>query len=54
MNEQYYEKGYDPIAARERRAAREKLRRRKQQRRSRMVRRLVALCLAAHLTMPSA
>ena len=33
MNEQNYEKAYDPIAARERRAAREKLRRRKQQRR---------------------
>ena len=50
MNEQYYEKGYDPIAARERRAAREKLHRRKQQRRRRMVRRLVALCLAVVLT----
>ena len=50
MNEQNYEKAYDPIAARERRAAREKLRRRKQQRRRRMVRRLVALCLAVVLT----
>ena len=44
MNEQNYEKAYDPIAARERRAAREKLHRCKQQRRRRMVRRLVALC----------
>ena len=50
MNEQNYEKAYDPIAVRERRAAREKLRRRKQQRRRRMVRRLVALCLAVVLT----
>ena len=50
MNEQNYEKVYDPIAARERRAAREKLHRRKQQRRRRMVRRLVALCLAVVLT----
>ena len=50
MNEQNYEKAYDPIAARERRAAREKLRRRKQQRRRRLVRRLVALCLAVVLT----
>ena len=50
MNEQNYEKVYDPIAARERRATREKLHRRKQQRRRRMVRRLVALCLAVVLT----
>ena len=50
MNEQNYEKAYDPIAVRERRAAREKLRRRKQQRRRRMVRRLVVLCLAVVLT----
>ena len=35
MNEQNYEKAYDPIAARERRAAREKQRIRKQQRRRR-------------------
>ena len=50
MNEQNYEKNYDPIAARERRAAREKLRRRKQQRRRRIVLRLAALCLAVVLT----
>ena len=50
MNEQNYEKAYDPIAARERRAAREKLHRRKQQRRRQLVRRLVALCLAVVLT----
>ena len=50
MNEQNYEKVYDPIAARERRAAREKLHRRKQQRRRRMVLRLAALCLAVVLT----
>ena len=45
MNEQNYEKAYDPIAARERRAAREKLRRRKQQRRRQLVLRLVSLFL---------
>ena len=50
MNEQNYEKAYDPIAARERRAAREKLRRRKQQRRRQLVLRLAALCLAVVLT----
>ena len=50
MNEQNYEKVYDPIAARERRAAREKLHRRKQQRRRQRLRRLVALCLAVVLT----
>ena len=50
MSEQNYEKAYDPIAARERRAAREKQRRRKQQRRRRMVLRLAALCLAVVLT----
>ena len=50
MNEQNYEKTYDPIAARERRAAREKLRRRKQQHRRQLVLRLAALCLAVVLT----
>lgn len=50
MNEQNYEKAYDPIAARERRAAREKLHRRKQQRRRQLVLRLAALCLAVVLT----
>lgn len=50
MNEQNYEKVYDPIAARERRAAREKLHRRKQQRRRQLVLRLAALCLAVVLT----
>ena len=50
MNEQNYEKAYDPIAARERRAAREKLRRRKQQHRRQLVLRLAALCLAVVLT----
>lgn len=50
MNEQNYEKAYDPIAARERRAAREKLRRRKQQRRRQLVLRLATLCLAVVLT----
>ena len=49
MNEQNYEKAYDPIAARERRAAREKLHRRKQQRRRQRLLRLVALCLAVVL-----
>lgn len=50
MNEQNYEKVYDPIAARERRVAREKLHRRKQQRRRQLVLRLAALCLAVVLT----
>ena len=45
MNEQNYEKAYDPIAARERRAAREKQRIRKQQRRRRRLLRLVSLFL---------
>ena len=45
MNEQNYEKAYDPIAARERRAAREKQRIRKQQRRRRLRLRLVSLFL---------
>ena len=45
MNEQNYEKAYDPIAARERRAAREKQRLRKQQRRRRRLLRLVSLLL---------
>ena len=50
MNEQNYEKAYDPIAARERCAARERLRRRKQLRRRRLLLRLAALCLAVVLT----
>ena len=50
MNEQNYEKAYDPIAARERRAAREKLHCRKQQRRRQRALRLVALCLAVAFT----
>ena len=54
MNEQNYEKAYDPIAARERRAAREKLHRRKQQRRRQRLLRLVALCLAVVLAVCAA
>ena len=54
MNVQNYEKTYDPIAARERRAAREKLHRRKQQRRRQRLRRLVALCLAVVLAVCAA
>lgn len=46
MNEpSYKEQKYDPIAARERRAARERLRRRKERRKRRAVLRLIVLCL---------